>query len=241
VPEPADEPLTDLVAPVVDEAPAMAEPEPEAVVEEHAVDFSVLNEQGGFEETKPLADEPLAKSAEQRAEDEVPALDFDLDLDTTIGKAGGMLAANREGDGEGGKSGLERAVEGKFELPTLDLTGLSGPGRGDDVPAGLEDLNIDLPALEKIGATAPALQAAPAAARAQEMDLSAIGLDLEPAPAGSSVDGIKWQEMATKLDLASAYEEIGDKEGARELLEEVVKGGDSDQQVKARSMLAKIA
>src|SRR5690606_34861851 len=32
-------------------------------------------------------------------------------------------------------------------------------------------------------------------------------------------------EMATKLDLAMAYQEIGDKEGARELLEEVLKGG----------------
>ncbi|MFO1195882.1 MAG: FimV/HubP family polar landmark protein [Burkholderiaceae bacterium] len=240
VPEPADEPLTDLVAPVVDEAPAMAEPE--VAAEEPAVDFSVLNEQSGFEETKPLADEPQAKSAEQRAEDEVPALDFDLDLDTTIGKAGGMLAATREGDGDGGMSGLERAVDGKFELPTLDLTGLSGSPKGAEESASLDDLNIDLPALERIGATAPVMETASAAARAPEMDLSSIGLDLEPAPApAGTVDGIKWQEMATKLDLASAYEEIGDKEGARELLEEVVKGGDSDQQGKARSMLAKIA
>ena len=46
---------------------------------------------------------------------------------------------------------------------------------------------------------------------------------------------------ATKLDLAAAYEEIGDKEGARELLQEVVKGGDSDQQQKARTMLSKIS
>ena len=32
-------------------------------------------------------------------------------------------------------------------------------------------------------------------------------------------------EMETKLDLAIAYQEIGDKEGARELLEEVIRGG----------------
>ena len=77
-----------------------------------------------------------------------------------------------------------------------------------------------------------------------DLDLSAIGLDLEPASAPASTsapDGVRWQEMATKLDLASAYEEIGDKEGARELLDEVVKGGDGDQQQKARAMLAKIA
>ena len=56
-----------------------------------------------------------------------------------------------------------------------------------------------------------------------------------------TADAARWQEMATKLDLAAAYEEIGDKEGARELLAEVVKGGDTDQQQKARSMLSKIS
>ena len=56
-----------------------------------------------------------------------------------------------------------------------------------------------------------------------------------------TADAARWQEMATKLDLASAYEEIGDKEGARELLQEVLKGGDNDQQQKARTMLSKIS
>ena len=48
----------------------------------------------------------------------------------------------------------------------------------------------------------------------------------------------KWQEVATKLDLAKAYEEMGDKEGARELLHEVLKEGDAAQQARAREMLA---
>jgi pilus assembly protein FimV len=79
----------------------------------------------------------------------------------------------------------------------------------------------------------------------QEMDLSAIGLDLEPSSmsGSSSANGAnpgQWQEMASKLDLASAYGEIGDKEGARELLQEVVRGGDASQQRKARELLATI-
>lgn len=48
-------------------------------------------------------------------------------------------------------------------------------------------------------------------------------------------------EMATKLDLAMAYQEIGDKEGARELLEEVLKGGNPEQAEKAKNSLAKLA
>ncbi|MBI1835488.1 MAG: FimV family protein [Burkholderiales bacterium] len=48
-------------------------------------------------------------------------------------------------------------------------------------------------------------------------------------------------EMATKLDLAVAYQEIGDKEGARELLDEVLKGGSGEQVEKAKEMLAQLA
>lgn len=48
-------------------------------------------------------------------------------------------------------------------------------------------------------------------------------------------------EMATKLDLAVAYQEIGDKEGARELLDEVIKGGSSEQVDKARKMLDQLS
>lgn len=45
-------------------------------------------------------------------------------------------------------------------------------------------------------------------------------------------------EMVTKLDLAAAYEEIGDKEGARELIDEVIKGGSDEQIAKANTMRA---
>ena len=47
-------------------------------------------------------------------------------------------------------------------------------------------------------------------------------------------------EMATKLDLAVAYQEIGDKEGARELLDEVIKGGIPEYAEKAKGLLAKL-
>jgi pilus assembly protein FimV len=48
-------------------------------------------------------------------------------------------------------------------------------------------------------------------------------------------------EMETKLDLAIAYQEIGDKEGARELLEEVIKGGSGEQVSRANAMRAQLA
>ena len=48
------------------------------------------------------------------------------------------------------------------------------------------------------------------------------------------------EEVTTKLDLAKAYEEMGDFEGARELLQEVLKEGDASQREKAQTILAKI-
>lgn len=46
------------------------------------------------------------------------------------------------------------------------------------------------------------------------------------------------EEVATKLDLARAYQEMGDAEGARELLQEVVNEGDSGQRQTALALLA---
>ena len=48
------------------------------------------------------------------------------------------------------------------------------------------------------------------------------------------------EEVATKLDLAKAYEEMGDLEGARELLQEVLKEGDVTQREMAQNLLSKI-
>lgn len=83
-----------------------------------------------------------------------------------------------------------------------------------------------------------------------EFDLSEIDLDFNPAnqpnlstqvefnPAAHSDMIFGDSEMSTKLDLAIAYQEIGDKEGARELLEEVVKDGAPEEVEKAKIMLA---
>jgi pilus assembly protein FimV len=87
-----------------------------------------------------------------------------------------------------------------------------------------------------------------------DFDLSDISLELDPvqdpelassvAPAvGSSghETSANAAEFATKLDLALAYEEIGDKEGAKELLKEVARGGHPELSEKARGLLKKLA
>jgi pilus assembly protein FimV len=48
------------------------------------------------------------------------------------------------------------------------------------------------------------------------------------------------EEVATKLDLAKAYEEMGDMEGARELLQEVAQEGNAEQKEAANAILQRL-
>ncbi|WAB99574.1 LysM peptidoglycan-binding domain-containing protein [Pseudomonas putida] len=47
-------------------------------------------------------------------------------------------------------------------------------------------------------------------------------------------------EVATKLDLARAYIDMGDHQGARDILDEVVKDGDDTQRLEAEDMLSRL-
>lgn len=114
-----------------------------------------------------------------------------------------------------------------------------------------EDIDLDFPEQD-----AAHLHSATTPTALPEFDLSDIALELDPQetlsvhevealPAldslGDEESYTSNAEMATKLDLAIAYQEIGDKEGARELLEEVVKGGNGEQSEKAKHLLSKLS
>lgn len=80
-----------------------------------------------------------------------------------------------------------------------------------------------------------------------ELKLADINLDIEDSNSIDEKDevsdtndkGEQWQEVETKLDLAKAYQEMDDKVGAKEMLEEVIRDGDAEQK-KAASNLLKI-
>ncbi|GFM87923.1 peptidoglycan-binding protein [Pseudomonas cichorii] len=62
---------------------------------------------------------------------------------------------------------------------------------------------------------------------------------LEDEPEFDFLSGV--DEAATKLDLARAYIDMGDADGARDILDEVVSEGDDGQKSEAREMLARLA
>jgi len=78
-----------------------------------------------------------------------------------------------------------------------------------------------------------------------DFDLGDISLNIaSPAvPAASGADEPKderWHEVATKLDLAKAYQEMGDGAGAREILEEVLRDGDDQQRETAQTLMQQL-
>ena len=108
-----------------------------------------------------------------------------------------------------------------------------------EVPQPTIDFDFDL------GADAPATSGAagtavPAAGNVMDFDLSAIDLDLPASGDASGSADVVADDAATKLDLAKAYQEMGDKEGAKELLQEVVKEGNESQKAEAQGLLAKL-
>ncbi|CAG0979743.1 hypothetical protein BURK1_01679 [Burkholderiales bacterium] len=80
-------------------------------------------------------------------------------------------------------------------------------------------------------------------AAALELDKLDLSFDPDKAtfedPTPSVLDG-QWHDAATKLDLAKAYQEMGDVEGAREILQEVLHEGDDEQKKEAQSILGKL-
>lgn len=79
-----------------------------------------------------------------------------------------------------------------------------------------------------------------AAEASPKLDLSSIDLELEGGAPAQDVAGSDQDDpdVATKIELAQAYEEMGDKEGARELLQEVAQEGSVRQKEIARDKLA---
>ena len=85
----------------------------------------------------------------------------------------------------------------------------------------------------------------PEAVRKLDMDFGDININLDDdmplARAGGEGKDEQWHEVATKLDLAKAYQEMGDADGAREILEEVIRDGDVTQREAAEKLLQQIA
>lgn len=163
--------------------------------------------------------------------DQVPGkVDFDFDLDL------GAPAATPQAQP------VEAAAE-KAESMVMDFDITALPPEVEvSVPAAALDAGLDF----KLDADEPV--AGPVfetSSEAEAISFGDISLDLGEAPKPEAAGGDEshdahWQEVATKFDLAKAYQEMGDKDGAREILDEVLREGDARQQEAAKALLASL-
>ena len=71
-------------------------------------------------------------------------------------------------------------------------------------------------------------------------DDDVLDLNFDVGEPASSMDDISSDSVATKLDLARAYVEMGDSEGAIGILQEVANEGDESQRDEARQLIAEL-
>lgn len=119
---------------------------------------------------------------------------------------------------------LEPDEDMEFDVHLTDSTILGNPaGSGFD----LSSIDLDL------GGETPESAAPAPAPAAGDSEAPARG-------AGEAVANPRRDEVSTKLELAKAYEDMGDLEGARELLGEVLGEGEPDQVEMARAALDRL-
>ena len=158
---------------------------------------------------------------------------------------------------------LEVDSEGDFDLVDDDA------GRSQTEPAGAEDFELELDEVSADEGTAAGMAEAPGDALGGDLgidfdperdregngeavpealeagasgDTDDIDLDLDEDALGE--DAFDFEDegdtVSTKLDLARAYIDMGDQDGARDILNEVVAEGNDEQQQRAQAMLEEL-
>lgn len=190
----------------------------------------------------PLEDDLGVDSALQQTEvtDTVGELaDFDLDLAGDVPEA--TLAADEAVLSLDDQPVAEAPVSDEPTPDDLDLPAdfdlsladeMLAPGKSDDFIADLDDMHDEL---DRFSAD---LQDPPISEPSFTADDAALAMDGDE----ESFDFLAGtDEVATKLDLAQAYLDMGDQDGARDILGEVISEGSEGQKNEAREMLARLA
>jgi pilus assembly protein FimV len=125
-----------------------------------------------------------------------------------------------------------------FEMPSSEPKAVEPPKPAPAADEGMPFM-IDFPMGEL--AEAPAKKAETSGKLDIDFADISLNLDAPVAPAGGDAKDDHWHEVATKLDLAKAYQEMGDAAGAREILDEVVRDGDAQQREAAEKLLQQLS
>jgi pilus assembly protein FimV len=201
--------------------------------------------------TADAASSPVESAASAVEPESLAGLDFDLDLGTPEAAPAPVVVPRVETNSEVAALDIDFDMpETKSETLALDFPmAAEKPAEVLEAPAvatadsgGVDfDFNIDTPeaaapdALPEMSLDLPGTPV---------LDLGSISLELDT-PAAASTEPVAEMadnpEVATKIELAMAYEEMGDRDGARELFQEALAEGSPAQRKVAQSKLDGLA
>lgn len=203
---------------------------------EAADDFSDLQGLEGLDELEAAFDEPVAElDIEEIAEPEEEAsnaLELDMSgLDEVEPEA-------QSGDElDMGDMSLdldmqeaEEASESATDLGEFDLSAFEGEGTEE---AAVEEVTEEPVADFDLGEFDMELDSA----MSDEASTEAPAASIEEAAPAEDDEMLGLDEVATKLDLAKAYIDMGDPDGARAILDEVLNEGNDDQKSEAQGLI----
>jgi pilus assembly protein FimV len=196
------------------------------------VDFDL-----GFGSTgaQPAAIDITAAATDQPA---ASSSSFDLDL--------GGAAAAAPAEASAGSLDFDLALGDSAPAPAAESSAPAAADAGFDFD--LSALSMETPsekpaAVEFEKTMAMTATAAPAPAptayeKTAALNLGDLSLDLGDSTPAAAASAPSDSAVSTKLELAKAYVEIGDTDGAKDILNEVAREGSPAQQAEARKLLA---
>ena len=169
-------------------------------------------------------------------------LDFNMDFDTSPSKASEAPAEpsfDMSFDMDAGTA--PSAPPAAESTSSFDMDFNIGAPKTADTSSNLIDFNTAGTQELTNGLDFSTSDSSPAAGGDVEFSLGGMGDSVAELDSTAVEGGLPgWDETATKLDLAKAYIDMGDAEGARSILDEVMAEGNDNQKQQARSLAAQI-
>ncbi|HWS25320.1 MAG TPA: FimV/HubP family polar landmark protein [Xanthomonadales bacterium] len=204
--------------------------EPEVVAEQIDRTFDLSE----FEDQPAAPQAPVAEAAPTLQMAAEPSFDFDFDLDAPTQTvetvrapepAPAPVVATTAGDDLSFDFDLDVAAPAAPAAPVAAVV--------EAAPVvEKQEFSLDLPEIDFAAMEAPRLSDA-------QMDAQDGGANVDDELGDLGVFGD--DAVATKLDLARAYMDMGDPDGARSMLEEVMGEGNASQQDEARKLLSSLS
>jgi len=163
---------------------------------------------------------------------DTPSTQPDMDMGFDLNLSGPDSAAPVEAPAADAGGGLDFDLG--LDKPSAPAASAAEPAKSDGggFDFDLSSLSLDVPA------DAPKAAEPSANEKTAAFNIGDINLDLDsPSSAPSTAPAGGGDASSTKLELARAYVEIGDKDGAKEILQEVLREGSDAQKQEAQSLI----